>query len=160
MRHLLPVVLPMALCLSAPAFAGPVLDAHLTTATPTSSASEADVKLGTGLGARVGLPLDLGIARLVPEAGLTAWNGQGLLVPELGARASIGAGIEPGAYGHLLFPMPTPGGPTRGWDAGGSLAFTMLPVDIGVRAGLLGLSGPAMEPTTYLTAGIDVGFSF
>jgi len=156
MRNLL-LVLPMALCLSMPALAGPVLDASLSTATTTATDAPA---LGTGIGARVGLPLGIGIARIVPEAGLTGWTGSSLLVPEVGARASIGAGIEPGAYGHLLFPMPTPGGPTRGWDAGGTLAFTMLPVDIGVRAGLTGLSGPAMQPTTYLTAGLSVGFAF
>jgi len=140
-----------------PALAGPVLDASLSAATTTRADAPG---LGTGIGARVGLPLDAGLVKLVPEAGLTAWSGQGLLVPELGARASVGQGIEPGGYAHVLFPMPTPGGPTRGWDAGGQLAFTMLPVDVGVHAGLIGLSGPAAEPTTYLSAGVNVGFSF
>ncbi len=148
----------LTLLMPLPALAGPVLDARLDVA----AATQADATpLGTGVGARVGLPLDAKLIRIVPEAGLTLWTGQGLLVPDVGARASIGHGIEPGAYAHLLFPMPTPGGPSRGWDAGGRVDFTMFPaIDIGAHLGLTQFTGPAATAAPYVNAGIDLGFTF
>jgi hypothetical protein len=142
----------------ATALAGPVLDARVDVAAATRGDAPT---LGTGVGARVGLPLDAKLVRIVPEAGLTLWTGSGLLVPDIGARASIGHGIEPGAYAHLLFPMPTPGGPARGWDAGARVDVTMLPaIDLGAHLGLTQLSGPAHGEASYINAGIDVGFTF
>lgn len=152
------IALLAALLAPLPALAGPVLDARADLAART----DADAPdLGTGVGARVGLPIDLALITLTPEAGLAMWTGAGLLVPDVGARASLGAGLQPGAYAHLLFPMPTPGGPSRGWDAGARLDLTLLPVvDVGAHLGLMGFSGPGFDATRYVQAGIDVGFSF
>ncbi len=138
------------------AAAGPVLDARIDGAVT----GEAAPQLGTGVGARLGLPIDLGPIELVPEAGASFWLGDGLIVPDVGARARFGAAIQPGLYAHALFPLPTPGGPTRGWDAGASLDVTLLPVDIGVHAGALTLGGPALPTTTSLVAGVRLGIAF
>jgi len=138
------------------AVAGPVFDARLDGAISADDGPQ----LGTGLGARVGLPIDLGPIEVVPEAGTTFWMGDGLIVPDLGARARFGAAVQPGAYAHVLFPLPTPGGPTRGWDAGGSLDVTFLPVDLGVHAGAVTLSGPSMPSRTALVGGLRVGLTF
>ncbi len=138
------------------ASAGPVFDARLDGAIYEDDGPQ----LGTGLGARLGLPIDLGPIEVVPEAGATFWMGDGLLVPDLGARVHFGAAVQPGVYAHALFPLPTPGGPTRGWDAGGSLDFTFLPVDLGVHAGAVTLSGPALPSRTAFVGGLRVGLTF
>ncbi len=146
------------LCLLAPslAAAGPVIDARLDAAVSGDQAPQ----LGTGIGGRVGLPIDVGPIELIPEAGATFWMGDGLVVPDAGARARFGAALKPGVYGHALFPLPTPGGPSRGWDAGASLDFTMLPVDIGLHAGMVSLSGRTVDTTTSFVGGLSLGLTF
>ena len=138
------------------AAAGPVLDARVDGAVTGKNAPQ----LGTGIGARVGLPIDVGPITLVPEGGATFWIGDGLVVPDVGASARFGTALQPGVYAHLLFPLPTPGGPTRGWDTGASLELTVLPVDIGLHAGALTLSGPAQPTTTALVGGVHLGLAF
>ncbi len=63
------------------AAAGPVLDARIDGAVT----GEAAPQLGTGVGALLGLPIDLGPIELVPEAGATFWLGDGLIVLHAGA---------------------------------------------------------------------------
>jgi hypothetical protein len=138
------------------AVAGPVLDARIDGAVSGADAPQ----LGTGLGARVGFPIDVGPIEVIPEAGATFWMGDGLLAPDLGARARRGAAVRPGAYAHVLFPLPTPGGPTRGWDAGGSLDVTFLPVELGVHAGAVTFDGQGVPSRTAFVGGLRVGLTF
>ena len=109
--------------------------------------------LGSGVGIRAGVPVDLLLIELVPEVGLTMWMpDQAVFVPEVGARFNVGKILEPGAYGHVAYLFGEKGG--VGWDAGLSLDLTLIPrIDLGVQAGVqrYGPVSPA------LTAGLHAG---
>jgi hypothetical protein len=149
-------LLALGLLLPWTALAEPVLDARLDGSTTSTDTG----RLGAGLGARLGYRFDVGPVELVPELGATFWMGDGLVTPDLGARVRFGSGIQPGLYAHLLLPLPTPTGPTRGWDAGASVDATFLPIDVGLHAGLLTLGGRDATPRAGLQLGVHVGVSF
>lgn len=128
--------------------------------TPTAEASPivsaevlASSKQGAGIGARIGYPVDLMVARVVPEAGVTAWSSQTGVVGYGGARVAIGKLVEPGVYAHLLVPLGS--GPV-GIDAGGFVDVTALPkVSVGLNLGVIDLEGPAA-----FAAGVHGGLKF
>lgn len=139
--------------LSAPsAHAAPTLNAEAVVALPFDEDSP---DLGLGLGLRAGLPLGLVALKIVPEAGLTAWTaGDLLLVPEVGARVRFGKVLEPGVYGHALFPLRE--GYQPGFDAGASLDLTAIPkLDVGLQGGVLSLGG-GMGFTVGLSVGVKL----
>ncbi|HHO52319.1 MAG TPA: hypothetical protein ENK18_15955 [Deltaproteobacteria bacterium] len=146
------MLLTTLLSLAPAAHAAPTLNGEAVVAIPFDESSP---DLGLGLGLRAGVPLGLVAVQIVPEAGLTAWTaGDLLLVPELGARVRFGKLIEPGVYGHALFPLRE--GYQPGWDAGVSLDLTAVPkLDVGLQGGVLSLGG-GMAPTVGLSVGLKL----
>lgn len=147
-----------ALLLAAPAIAGPTLGVDLDFSGPLGQDSTA---LGTGGELRAGYALKIPMFTFTPELG-AHWYGSGSpIVPKLGARARIGAGVQPGVYGHALFGT-TPLSPAPvGFDVGGLLDLTMVPgVDFGVHAGLLqmGAAGPLQPADRSVVGGLHISF--
>ena len=145
-----------ALLFANTAAAGPVIAAEVVF-TPTTL-GDAAVDLGTGYGARFGVPVDLVLVELIPEGGVTVWgigSDSTVAVPEIGARFSVGKIIEPGLYGHVAY---LPGAnATMGWDAGATLELTLLPlIDAGVQGGVQKFGNADFAVTAGLQASLKL----
>jgi hypothetical protein len=132
----------LAALLAPTASASPILTGEVQSAAP----------YGTGLGVRLGVPIDAVLVRVVPEGGVTVWTDAGV-TPFVGARVALGKVLEPGAYAHALVPLDDA---RLGWDAGASIDFTAIPMlSLGATLGAVDLgAGPA------LAGGLHAGLKF
>ena len=152
MSRFLPLI---ALALSAPAVAGPTFGLQTDYA---ATAPENSGPAGIGITGRVGYGIDVGVFKVVPELEISRFSD--VWIPKLGGRLMVGAGIEPGIYGHLLLPMWRQIDPVRGWDAGATLDFTAAPMlDFGLHGGALVIDAPKAPQITPVF-GLHASLSF
>lgn len=114
------------------ALAGPTVSAEALT-TVAAYRETADT-LGSGVGARLGFPLRAGGLQLVPEVGVTGWRcDETMLVPEAGARLTLGRRLRPGVFGHLGYLLASE--PRPGFDVGGSFDVVLGRFEAGLQLG-------------------------
>ncbi|MFT5453818.1 MAG: hypothetical protein ACI9K2_000292 [Myxococcota bacterium] len=147
-----------ALTVAAPAIAAPIIGVQTDMASPTGGAAG----LGTGFAGTLGYGVELGLAEVIPEIGISWFGESRRLLPRAGGRLMVGKVVEPGVYAHVVFADGLSLAPGRaGWDAGVLLDLTVIPhLDIGVHVGALTLPAAQAERSTHVVGGLHLGVVF